>query len=414
MRLDLVQSSYSRPVELVGGGFEPAVGSLDGRPLGIERLPESRSSGDESEESQVLVGIEIEGFSHLGGAAAFVSEGTRLAASGGGADDLLAAFAFGIGAILDQGESGSGASVVPLLVYEQLVPDLGFALGVSGIEGDDGSDAILGISLIDGLVVVGPVHGRGLNGEFGMQLLGVFEQGDSLGVVWDFSGGDDHFDGEVGVDVYDEMDLVSEEGVGLGLMSPLGIGVGVFSEALALAGAVADLDAELVGAGPDVGGIHGGVDLLLDQACGDGLCDELMEDGIEGVLSQSGAELGEGCVGGGVEEVEATEELESDVELELVRQISFGGGFSHIAQQLCFEHADGGIGFCPLVGVEMVGQSGDEAPVNGLEGVVDGVVGMELRLGEDIDRPGEAAGDFEHRIPPEQGCRWIERCSVPP
>ena len=87
-------------------------------------------------------------------------EGTRLAASGGRADDLLTAFAFGIGAVFHQGEVGSGARVGSLWIYEQIVSDLGLPFGVSGIKRDDGSNAFLGISLIDGLIVVGTIHGR--------------------------------------------------------------------------------------------------------------------------------------------------------------------------------------------------------------------------------------------------------------
>ena len=148
--------------------------------------------------------------------------------------------------------------------------------------------------------------------------LRLFEQGDGLGVVCDLSGGDDYFAGELEVDVYDEVDLVSEEGVGLSLMSPLCIGVGVCSKALALFGAGADFDAEVVGASPEVGGVPGCVGFFLDQPYGDRLCDKLMEDGIAGILSQSVAELGEGSVGRSVQEVKATEELKSDVEFQLV------------------------------------------------------------------------------------------------
>lgn len=39
VRLKVVQSTHSRPIELVGGGFEPTVGSLDSDPLGIEVFP---------------------------------------------------------------------------------------------------------------------------------------------------------------------------------------------------------------------------------------------------------------------------------------------------------------------------------------------------------------------------------------
>ena len=166
---------------------------------------------------------------------------------------------------------------------------------------------------------------------------------------------------------------------------------------------------------PEVGGIDCGVDVLLDESDGDGLCEELMQDPIEGIRTQSVAELGEGRVGGGVEEVEATEQLKTDIELELVRQVSLGGGFSHIAQEFRFEHADGGIGLCTSVGVKGVGQSWDEAPIYHFEGVVDGIIRMELGLGEDVDWPRQGAGGFEgHRIPPGNGCRWIEHASMIP
>ena len=131
-------------------------------------------------------------------------------------------------------------------------------------------------------------------------------RGDRSGVVGDFSRGDDDVEGEVGVDIYDEVDLVSEEGVGGSLMSPLCIGIGILPKALARVGAVADFDPELVGARPEVGGIDRGMGVFLDQAYGNGLCDELMEDVIEGILSQAGAELGEDSMGGGIEEVKAT------------------------------------------------------------------------------------------------------------
>ena len=226
---------------------------------------------------------------------------------------------------------------------------MGFPLCVSGIEGDDGSDVVLGISLIDVLVVVGFVHCSGVQGKLGMLLLDVFEEWDGLGVVWDFSGGHNDFDGEMGEDVYNEMDFVSEEGVSLCFMSPSSIRIGIRSETVALVLAGADFDAELVGVSPDVGGIDRCVDLFLDETHSDRLCDELMKDGIERIGFQSGAELREDRVGGSIEEVEATEELQSDVELQFVGQVSLGGSFPHIDQEQRFEHADGRIGVCSLV-----------------------------------------------------------------
>ncbi len=220
-----------------------------------------------------------------------------------------------------------------------------------------------------------------------MVVLGPFEEGDGLGVVCGFSRGDDDVDGEAGVDVYAEVDFVSEQGVGFGFMPPLCIGVGIGFQTFPGSCAFAELDAELVGAGPEVGGIPCGVSFFLNEAYGTGLSDEVMEESIEGVLSESGTEWGEGGMGGGRKEVEVTEEVEPDVPLELVGQISFGGSFSHVAQQQCFEQADGGRGGGSLVRVERVGQWGDEAPVYSLEGVLDGVIGMELGLGEDIEGP---------------------------
>ena len=173
-----------------------------------------------------------------------------------------------------------------------------------------------------------------------MELLCAFEQGDGLGVVWDFSGGDDYFEGELGVDIYNQMDLVSEEGVGFGLMSPLGIRVGIFSEALALAGAVADLDAELIGARPDVGGIHRRVDVLLDQAYGNSLRDELMQDPIEGILSQAITKMSKGRMGRGLQEIESAKETESGVITKDSSKFAVGVNLAQIYEKLSFEQRE--------------------------------------------------------------------------
>jgi len=96
----------------------------------------------------------------------------------------------------------------------------------------------------------------------------------------------------------DQMDLVSKEGVCFGLMSPLRIGVAVVAETLAFPFAGTDFDAELAGVSPDVGGIDGGMHLLLDESCCDGLGTQLMEDVVEELLSQTSAKPGEDSMEG--------------------------------------------------------------------------------------------------------------------
>ena len=64
--------------------------------------------------------------------------------------------------------------VLALVIDLEVMADLGFALGVAGIERNDGIDVVLDTVLIDVVVIIGGIHCGGLNGQLGMLLLGLF------------------------------------------------------------------------------------------------------------------------------------------------------------------------------------------------------------------------------------------------
>lgn len=226
----------------------------------------------------------------------------------------------------------------------EIIADLGFALGVAGIEGNDRIDVLLDAMLIDVVVIIGGIHGGSLDGQLGVFFGGLFQQRDGLGVVGGISRSHNDFQGELRLDVHDEVDFVSEEAVSFGLMSPPGILVGIGFQAVAFSFTGADFDAELVGESPDVSGVNCGVDEVFDQADSNGLCDEAVEDFLEGFCSQAFSEVGEGGMRGGLEEVKATEGLESNIEGEAFGKVSFGVGFSEVDQKDGFVHRDRGEG----------------------------------------------------------------------
>lgn len=106
------------------------------------------------------------------------------------------------------------------------------------------------------------------------------------------------------------MNLIAEEGIFLCLMSPLGIGIGIFPGAITFAFAGAGLLAEFIGVGPDVSGIGSGIP-AQDYLQGNRLSDQIMEYLVEGIISQTIAEVGEGAIGRGLEEVKVAEETKS-------------------------------------------------------------------------------------------------------
>src|SRR4030043_111060 len=102
------------------------------------------------------------------------------------------------------------------------------------------------------------------------------------------------------------MNLIAEEGIFLCLMSPPGIGIGIFPGAITLAFAGAGLFAEFIGVGPDVSGIGSGIP-AQDYLQGNRLSNQIMEYLVEGIISQTIAEVGEGAIGRGFHKVEATQ-----------------------------------------------------------------------------------------------------------
>jgi hypothetical protein len=55
------------------------------------------------------------------------------------------------------------------------------------------------------------------------------------------------------------MNLIAKEGIFLGFMSPLGMGIGILPGTVTLSFARTSLLSELVGVGPEVSGISGGI-----------------------------------------------------------------------------------------------------------------------------------------------------------
>jgi hypothetical protein len=137
-----------------------------------------------------------------------------------------------------------------------------------------------------------------------------------LCIVRHFTRGDDSFNRKLGFGIHNEMDFVSEEGVGLCLMTPSSIWVRILSQTLTFASALTYFDAKPVGVSPEVGGINGRMNYVLDDTDSNGLSNELVKYVIEQLRTQSFTEVMKGDMRRNLEEVEPTQGLESDIELE--------------------------------------------------------------------------------------------------
>jgi hypothetical protein len=150
------------------------------------------------------------------------------------------------------------------------------------------------------------------------------------------------------VGIYYEMDLVAKESIFLALVSPggilIGIGPGTATPPLAGTG----LFARLVGIGPKMGGIDGSV-ASQDDLQGYSLGDQLMQDFVEEVFSQTITEIGEGAIGWGTKEIEAAEEAEASIVAEGGGKFTVGADLSQVDKELSLEQGNRIVALCSLV-----------------------------------------------------------------
>jgi len=144
------------------------------------------------------------------------------------------------------------------------------------------------------------------------------------------------------------MDLVAKESIFLALVPPggilIGIGPGTATPSLAGTG----LFARLVGVGPKMGGIDGSV-ASQDDLQGYSLGDQLMQDFVEEVFSQTITEVGEGAIRGGAKKIEAAEEAEASIVAEGGGKFTVGADFSQVDEELSLEQGNRVVALCSLI-----------------------------------------------------------------
>jgi hypothetical protein len=114
------------------------------------------------------------------------------------------------------------------------------------------------------------------------------------------------------------MYFVAKEKIVLALGSPLSISIGVAFGTIAFPFTGAGLMAELIGISPDVSGIYGCIP-TLDYFQHNSLSNQVMENFIENVFTESVTEVGKGAIGGSLKEIETAEKTQPAI-------VTQGGG----------------------------------------------------------------------------------------
>ena len=97
-----------------------------------------------------------------------------------------------------------------------------------------------------------------------------------------------------------------------------------------------------------MGGIDGGVS-SQDDLQGYSLGDQMMQDFVEEVFSQTITEVSEGAIRGGAKEIEASEEAEASIVAEGGGKFTVGADFSQVDEELSLEQGNRVVALCSLI-----------------------------------------------------------------
>jgi hypothetical protein len=110
------------------------------------------------------------------------------------------------------------------------------------------------------------------------------------------------------------MDFVTKEKVVLALSSPLSISIGEAAGTSTLSFALTSFKTELIGVSPDMSRVDSRIP-TLDYSEHNGLSNQVMENLIEDIITETVTEISKGTIGGSLQEIKAAQKTQAAVKV---------------------------------------------------------------------------------------------------